>query len=252
MAELLNLQDLANGRLDAKSLGQAANGDENTTVITRTGETYPSAKKAIKTMFQNGALPAEPFATKAKMITDGTSLADDSYAMVTDDKLVVDDVVGKNNGLYIKKAGTWVKTGYDPVAQARDYTDFAKAAAIEQASTELKDKLSSFRAESVTVSDDLEVAFDSRSDIYRKVDSTGEMFVSNLVGSVQENLRKQSKVVLAPTGTSDIEQVWDVDDNLISRTDNRGALYIVGGKGSVQHFMREPLNDVLSTVLKNL
>lgn len=108
MPELLTMQDLANGHLDVKALGEAANGDENTIVTTRTGNTYPSAERAINIMFQNGALPATPFATKALMTA--SALVDGDYAQVTDDTV--------NNGLYVKTAGAWVKSAYDPSVQA--------------------------------------------------------------------------------------------------------------------------------------
>lgn len=127
MPELLTRQDLANGHLDIKALGEAANGDENAQVTTRLGETYPSAKKAIKTMFENGGLPATPFATKALMTA--SALVDGDYAQVTDDTV--------NNGLYVKTAGAWVKSSYDPLTQAKaDATtkaDAAKAAAVTEA-----------------------------------------------------------------------------------------------------------------------
>lgn len=113
MPELLTMQDLTNGHLDVKALGEAANGDENTIVTTRTGNTYPSAERAINIMFQNGGLPATPFKTKALMTA--SALVDGKYAMVTDDTV--------NNGLYVKTAGVWVKSSYDPLAQAKEYTE---------------------------------------------------------------------------------------------------------------------------------
>lgn len=116
MSELLTLQDLSNGHLDIKALGEAANGDENTIVTTRTGNTYPSAERAIKTMFKNGGLPATPFATKALM--EASALVDGDYAMVTDDPA--------NNGLYAKTAGAWVKSSYDPMIQAQVYANLQK------------------------------------------------------------------------------------------------------------------------------
>lgn len=115
MSELLSLQDMANGHLDVKALGEAANGDENTIVTTRTGKTYPSAERAINIMFQNGGLPATPFATKAKMQTDGASLAEGQLAQVYNE--------AANNGLYVKEAGGWVKSAYDPVSQTKSYVD---------------------------------------------------------------------------------------------------------------------------------
>ena len=113
MPELLTLQDLANGHLDVKALGEAANGDENTIVTTRTGNTYPSAERAINIMFKNGGLPATPFETRALMTA--SALVDGDYAMVTDDT--------DNNGLYVKTAGAWTKSAYDPLTQAKKYTD---------------------------------------------------------------------------------------------------------------------------------
>ena len=117
VADILTMQDLANGHLDVKALGDAANGDENTIVTTRTGNTYPSAERAINIMFQNGGLPAKPFATKA--LLQSSALVDGQYAMVTDDTV--------NNGLYVKTAGAWVKSAYDPLTQAKAYTDTNKA-----------------------------------------------------------------------------------------------------------------------------
>lgn len=104
------MQDLANGHLDVKALGEAANGDENTIVTTRTGNTYPSAERAINIMFQNGGLPATPFTTKALMTA--SALVDGDYAMVTDDT--------DNNGLYVKTEGAWVKSEYDFKKIAKD------------------------------------------------------------------------------------------------------------------------------------
>lgn len=104
---------------DLLSIDKAANGDINTTVVTRTGETYPSVKKAISggiaSLFENGGLPATPFATKALMTA--SALANGKYAMVTNDS------VADNNGLYAKTAGAWVKSEYDPIMQAKNYTD---------------------------------------------------------------------------------------------------------------------------------
>ena len=100
---------MSNLNEDLLSIGEAANGDENTTVVTRTGETYPSAKKAISdgitTLFENGGLPAEPFETKAQMEVGGAELADGQLAIVYNDTA--------DNGLYVKTAGSWVKSKYD-------------------------------------------------------------------------------------------------------------------------------------------
>lgn len=113
MADAITIKALQDASLDAKSLKEAVNGSETKQVTTRLGETYPSVKKAIKTLFENGGLPAAPFATKALMTA--SALVDGDYAQVTDDTA--------NNGLYIKTAGAWVKSGYDPTAVSNSYTD---------------------------------------------------------------------------------------------------------------------------------
>lgn len=113
MADAISIQELIDARTDAKTLEEVVNGNDAKQVTTRLGESYPSVKKAIKTLFENGGLPATPFATKALMTA--SSLVDGKYAMVTDDKV--------NNGLYVKTAGVWVKSAYDPVKLANMYTE---------------------------------------------------------------------------------------------------------------------------------
>ena len=82
--------------------------------------------EAIETMFANGGLPAQPFATKALMTA--SILANGSYAQVTDDTV--------NNGLYVKTAGAWVKSNYDPksaaVAESNAYANTKITALDEQ------------------------------------------------------------------------------------------------------------------------
>lgn len=113
MADAITIKALQDASLDAKSLEEVVNGNESKQVTTRKGETYPSVKKAITQMFENGGLPATPFKTKALMTA--SSLANDKYAMVTDDTV--------NNGLYVKTAGSWVKSEYDPVTQSINYIE---------------------------------------------------------------------------------------------------------------------------------
>lgn len=131
MADAISIQELIDARTDAKTLEEAVNGDAVTTVLSRLGESYPTLanalsqidgkldsadaqiKQAITDLFQNGGLPATPFETKALM--EASALVDGDYAMVTDDT--------DNNGLYVKTAGAWVKSNYDPLAQAKSYAD---------------------------------------------------------------------------------------------------------------------------------
>ena len=106
MADIVTVQELKDAGLDANSLAKFINGSDSDTVLTRLNIKYPTLKKAIKELFEKGGLPATPFATKALMTA--STLADGDYAMVTDDAV--------NNGLYVKKAGAWVKSAYEPVS----------------------------------------------------------------------------------------------------------------------------------------
>lgn len=102
MSELLTMQDLANGHLDVKALGEAANGDENTIVTTRTGNTYPSAERAINSILRQGTIEATIFNNWLLMVTDA-ALLDDAYALVTSDP------DSDRNGYYQKRLGVWVR-----------------------------------------------------------------------------------------------------------------------------------------------
>lgn len=98
------LQAIDDAILDADSLERFINGSDSETVLTRLSAEYPTLQKAIKTLFENGGLPATPFKTKALM--EASNLPEGSYAVVTES---ADDI----NGLYIKESAGWVKSKYD-------------------------------------------------------------------------------------------------------------------------------------------
>lgn len=125
MADAITIKALQDASLDAKSLEEVVNGDDTTTVTTRLNRTYPTLAKAIKEMFERGGLPATPFATKAEM--EASELVDGDYAQVTDDTV--------NNGLYVKTAGAWVKSAYDPTHTSKLYTDSAVLELEKRSST---------------------------------------------------------------------------------------------------------------------
>ena len=148
MADAITIQALQDASLDAKTLEEVVNGNDAKQVTTRLGENYPSVKKAIKTLFENGGLPATPFKTKALMTA--SALANDKYAMVTDDTV--------NNGLYVKTAGAWVKSAYDPLLQSKVYTNGqtktvsdALSAMLDQLNTDIKQDVSYITANNLAV-----------------------------------------------------------------------------------------------------
>lgn len=215
MAEPITIQQLIDASMDSDSLEVLVNGDENTVVTTRTGNTYPSAKKAIKTMFENGGFPATPFDTKAKMTTDGASLADGDYAWVTDD-------TDANNGLYIKRAGAWTLSEFNVLKRVQDYVKRLDA--------------------KVMVEDDvhLDVAIDKVGEVYRYTAADGEMHITGLnkSGGVQSNinsLHEQSKNI--PTFNQDdrLHNFVDATDAVFAYFDADANLQMTGDiyKGGV-------------------
>tara|TARA_R110002020_G_scaffold294387_1_gene510205 strand:+ start:345 stop:1832 length:1488 start_codon:yes stop_codon:yes gene_type:complete len=107
MSEIMTTQDFVDGRLDTQTLKEVANGDANTQVVSRLGETYPSAAKTMRMLLEQGTLNAEPFPTQAKMQTDISLYEDESYAVVTDDPNP------SANGYYQKRGEEWVYLAYN-------------------------------------------------------------------------------------------------------------------------------------------
>lgn len=117
--------------LDAQSIKDVVNGNENKQVVTRLGESYPSIKKAIKLMTQSG-VGFTPFENKHLMTS--SSLANGSYAIVTND-------MSANNGLYHKGSGSWSKVTYDVDARQKEYADAARDLAISAAENHTENEL---------------------------------------------------------------------------------------------------------------
>lgn len=103
VAEPITIQKLIDASLDSDSLEVVVNGDENTDVTTRLGESYPTVKKAINLMTQAG-IGFTAFETKALMTA--SSLVNGAYAVVTND-------ITANLGIYLKKSGAWTLTPWN-------------------------------------------------------------------------------------------------------------------------------------------
>lgn len=119
MTEPITLEQLKNASLDAKTLEQVINGDDNTDVTSRLGATYPTLDKALKMMLENGLLGATPFATYQAMTA--SSLGNDSYAVVTNDNDPL------KNGIYQKISGTWEYASINEKIRNSPYIDKAIA-----------------------------------------------------------------------------------------------------------------------------
>lgn len=172
-------------------------------------EAKVETKEALNTVIENGGLPAKPFATKALMTA--SALVDGDYAQVTDDTV--------NNGLYVKTAGAWVKSEYDPLTQAREYSD----ATLTTAKTELQE-YSDAKTDNAPTSNILEL-YDSQSALVSFLDSEGELHIPNLSDSVQNSIKNAAKGNTTDT-TADILSIRDSNDDIVAVLTQSGVLRV--------------------------
>lgn len=125
MTEPITLEQLKNASLDAKTLEQVINGDDNTDVTSRLGATYPTLDKALKTVMEKSLIDAKPFVTHALMLAGNVSTG--QYAVVTDDPNI------NLNGLWLKNNTGFAKVTFQPATNMRTSPDYSYAYAITDA-----------------------------------------------------------------------------------------------------------------------
>lgn len=240
MPELLTLQDLANGHLDVKALGEAANGDENTIVTTRTGNTYPSAERAINIMFKNGGLPAEPFETKAQMTSEGASLPDGQLAMVHDDTA--------NNGLYVKTAGAWVKSAYDPESTLRAYFNTlfdSTKGDLTLANKILREDIDKKLFFDSSSKNSLIEFLDAEYSVYAYFDDNADLHLTGMNDSVQDSINNVTRAIETKGQSRNLTHAFtDANDNIMLGVNANAGLMLQGLTVSVQEMFSKSKNSL--------
>jgi len=229
MPELLTMQDLANGHLDVKALGEAANGDENTIVTTRTGNTYPSAERAINTMFKNGGLPAVPFATKALMTA--SALVDGDYAVVTEGG--PSDV-----GLYIKEEGGWIRSKYD-----------INAISKQQAKLELENSI--YFDTNTDIKSNVFEFVDENYSVGVSIDEQANLNANNIYNQEEDEYLKHDYSFMVLDENRNVALALDNEGNLHSQTvydiENRVSAIEQGGTTIKPAKYRKPRDPLFKT-----
>ena len=105
----ITLTQLQNASADAQTLEVVINGDENTDVTTRLGNTYPTLDKALKLIMQHGLVGSTPYKTYADMVA--ANIPVNTYAAVTNDSDPSKD------GLYLNDNGTLKYSDLNSVPQ---------------------------------------------------------------------------------------------------------------------------------------
>lgn len=224
MADAITIKALQDASLDAKSLEEVVNGGDAKQVTTRLGETYPSVKKAIKTLFENGGLPATPFATKALMTA--SALIDGDYAQVTDETA--------NNGLYVKTAGVWVKASYDPVKTSKEYTDTA----FDMTITEIQK--SSVIDESKTLA---HVFTDNDGRVLASIDDSGEFDLQ-----ANEKTKNNINAVKKDDFSDYVYVLLDAENKILDGIDKNGKRIYDNDSSANELVPITPLSDIADTV----
>ena len=98
MATPITFTQLQNASADAQTLEVVVNGDENTDVTTRLGNTYPTLDKALKLIMQHGLVGSTPYKTYQDLVN--ANIPVNTYAVVTNDSDT------SKNGLYLNDNGT--------------------------------------------------------------------------------------------------------------------------------------------------
>lgn len=102
MAEPITLDQLKNASLDAKTLEAVVNGNTNTIVTSRLGETYPTLAQALQKISEKEIETIGNFEKVAQLPTTATAGA---LAVVINDATAA-------NGLYRYSGSSWLKTSY--------------------------------------------------------------------------------------------------------------------------------------------
>lgn len=103
----LTIDKLERSVANLDTLDLQVGGDENATWVAPSGETGLSYLAYIKRLFENGGLPATPYSTYEKMVTEGADLAEGSIAVV------MNDSDASKNGFYQKQGGDWYYQKYN-------------------------------------------------------------------------------------------------------------------------------------------
>ncbi|MEG9303338.1 hypothetical protein [Psychrobacter celer] len=200
MAKLLTTQDMIEGHLDTQTLKEAVNEDKM--ITSRLGKEFASVPMASRLFVESGLLGATPYSTFAKMTTEGAESENGSYAVVTNDPII--NNIDKN-GFYEKIDGDWAFLEWNPIVQAKAYTN--------EKTEKLKD-INTDENYAFSVTDALDrVAIGVKDDgtVVSKAMETGSLKIDNSV------LLSDANMVWGVTDASDKTAIY-VDDQGVTRT----------------------------------
>ena len=233
MANAITMQQLANASVDVQTLEQVVNGDNNTDVTSRLGNTYPTLDKALKLIMQHGLVGSTPYKTYADLVAAKITVG--TYGVVTNDS------DPSKNGLYLNDNGTLKYSDLNSVPYLTRELNKLISEQIAQTATQKTnagndivfafadsdnktavnfDSLGNVNASNISSADDIAYAYavvDDDNKVAFAIDKNGNL-VSPTIDSINANLQKLNSNKIVDLQKTDYMHLFSYGQSL-----SRGA-----------------------------
>lgn len=226
MADIINLQDLSDAKLDALSLEQFVNGDVDVDVLTRLSQQYPSIKKLLLE-FQK--YNSRAYATLSEANADIANIPLGVSVKV---------LSAENGGDYYKvssESTSLMKSPYDPLTQAKVYTD-NKTKAIEQ-------------DQNTTI---IHAVLSADGSVIEHTDASGNKYLLGDDTPLQEQLTTNPTYPYKAVADKNAMSIIDDDEYVFLHIKENGEVFLGGDTKSLQfqqkeNFAKQYINTVANT-----
>ena len=239
--ELMTLDDMADGKLDLKTIAIYTSGDENVVNEPRLAPgvnvgSLAALNKHVKDKvnLQIATLPngRKGYATLASAQAAQASLAANTLVEVTNDSTAA------NNGVYLWNGTTLTKSNNDVLGQAKAYTNNLIS-------------VSEQRVNHSPFNDELFQFADRNGDIVAKVLSNGELHLTGLTGSVQEEIQNIDNRIEYRSDNY-LYRLLDDNENIVLEIDKDSKIHIVGLESDLASTIANNKATVVITDTSNL
>lgn len=225
MADIINLQELADAKLDAQSLERFINGDVDEDVLTRLSQQYPTMQNFL---FQFQKYNSRAYKTYAEMNADKGNISSKTKITVTNDG------TASNNGDWQWDGAVFTKSAYDPLSQSKSYTD-----------VQILNKVLNYFRSSADLNNIFNV-FDFNENSALRVAQNGDLFIygrSNAVQKIIRDLEKQISPLFSADNLTDLHLLADKNDIPVFRIAQNGDVFIFGYSDSLQSILAKVQDD---------
>ena len=211
MADIINMQELADAKLDAQSLERFINGGADEEVLTRLSQQYPTIKKLLLEFQKyNG----RAYKTYALMDADKANIPAKSKVTITNDE------TASNNGDWQWDGVAFTKSAYDPLTQAKaDATAKAEAAkndAITAAATDATTKANAAENNDAILLTAIQIIVETISNFRGDYDTDLKVINDLINSSTEQSKNLLTAVQIIAEAVSSFRDDYDIDLKLIN------------------------------------